>query len=425
MGQANMWHAFRNLTQPVQILGWVLLFPLIAALAFTRGKLKPAGRLVAGIGVFAITGVFWIAPITSFTPGETQTTSQAPDAPETETALAERADENFTGSDPGANEPGDEVEPGSFTKRDTVPQAGEVATPQPRAPPNESTDESTDDPTDGELVASLLEELTVGREQPAGYNRNLFTHWITQDGCTTRNAVLIRDAANTAQLGSGCTVTAGSWYSPFDGTWIDNPRSLDIDHLVPLAEAWRSGARNWDQATRRAFANELSDPRTLIAVSASSNRSKSDRDPANWLPPNTSYRCTYIGAWVAVKHRWQLTIDSQEQTAIRQELNNCGALRTAASVAARPTQGPPPAPTPMPSPSPSPAPAPAPSPATCVDINTASLDELQKIVHIGTSRANALISLRPFSSLEDLERISGIGPARVADIQNEGIACAR
>jgi hypothetical protein len=72
-----------------------------------------------------------------------------------------------------------------------------------------------------------------------------------------------------------------------------------------------------DNTTRRAFAKDLTDSRSLIAVTTSDNRSKRDRGPADWLPPNTAHRCEYIGTWVAIEHRWELTIDSREQTAIQ------------------------------------------------------------------------------------------------------------
>ena len=91
-----------------------------------------------------------------------------------------------------------------------------------------------------------------------------------------------------------------------------NPSDLDIDHMVPLKEAWDSGAWNWTAAQRQTFANDLSDPRALIAVTAGQNRSKSDRDPSNWIPPQKSYVCTYLSEWVAIKAKWKLSMDQSE-----------------------------------------------------------------------------------------------------------------
>ena len=96
---------------------------------------------------------------------------------------------------------------------------------------------------------------------------------------------------------------------------------FDVDHFVPLAEAWDSGARRWNAATRQRFANDLRDPRTLVAVTASSNRSKSDRDPAEWLP--SLGNCAYVRQWVAVKIRWHLTVDAAEKRALRGLAEGC------------------------------------------------------------------------------------------------------
>jgi hypothetical protein len=99
--------------------------------------------------------------------------------------------------------------------------------------------------------------------------------------------------------------------------------SFDIDHFVPLKEAWDSGAHAWDSGTRQRFANDLDYAGSLIAVSASSNRSKGASDPAEWLPPNRSYRCVYLVTWVEVKLRWNLSADPGEIAAIRSAGSGC------------------------------------------------------------------------------------------------------
>jgi hypothetical protein len=98
---------------------------------------------------------------------------------------------------------------------------------------------------------------------------------------------------------------------------------LDIDHLVPLAEAWDSGASAWSLAEREAYANDLGDERVLIAVSAASNRSKADQDPTTWLPLAAGYRCQYVTDWVTDKTRWGLSIDSGEEAALSKALSHC------------------------------------------------------------------------------------------------------
>ncbi|MEY2966404.1 MAG: hypothetical protein RLY50_454, partial [Actinomycetota bacterium] len=125
--------------------------------------------------------------------------------------------------------------------------------------------------------------------------------------------MLIAESLSRAQVDPfGCKVIEGDWYSPYDGLTHTDPAELDIDHVVPLKEAWDSGAHSWSAARRRAFANDLSDPRSLIAVTSAVNRSKGDKDPSNWLPPNRADWCRYIADWVAVKARWGLTMDKSE-----------------------------------------------------------------------------------------------------------------
>lgn len=115
----------------------------------------------------------------------------------------------------------------------------------------------------------------------------------------------------------------GEWYSSYDDRYFTDARALDIDHLVPLAEAWDSGASGWTAKEREDYANDLGDARALIGVSAASNRSKADQDPATWLPPAEGYRCQYATDWVADKTRWGLSIDSTEEAALSEALSRC------------------------------------------------------------------------------------------------------
>jgi hypothetical protein len=117
-------------------------------------------------------------------------------------------------------------------------------------------------------------------------------------------------------------VLAGSWVSLYDGLTTTAPGSFDIDHVVPLAEAWASGASTWSADERRDFANDLDDPQ-LVAVSAHTNRSKGDRDPAEWEPPDRTSWCWYATSWVTVKTRWHLSADPAEVAALRTMLATC------------------------------------------------------------------------------------------------------
>ncbi|MFV5991025.1 HNH endonuclease family protein [Streptomyces sp. NPDC056231] len=178
-------------------------------------------------------------------------------------------------------------------------------------------------PVSAATARTYLSELTVSAEgSSTGYSRDKFPHWITQSGtCNTREVVLKRDGTNVVQ-DSSCAAVSGSWYSEYDGATWTAASDLDIDHMVPLAEAWRSGASSWTTAQRQAYANDLTRPQ-LIAVTDNVNQSKGDQDPAEWLPSRTAYRCTYVRAWVHVKHYYNLTVDSAEKSALQSVLNGC------------------------------------------------------------------------------------------------------
>ena len=238
-------------------------------------------------------------------------------------------------------------------------------------PDTRPSDASTDPARDGGLSAAgagsfdvdaLLADLEVRPDSAqSGYDRSLFGSWIDADGngCNTRAEVLRAESATPAQVDPyGCHVLTGDWLSVYDGYRTDDPTELEIDHLVPLAEAWRSGADTWSHERRVAFANDLGHPGALVAVTAAMNRSKTDRDPAIWQPPNRSAWCSYAADWVSVKQRWQLAMDADELRAVRNMLTGCGQPATTTTTAAPTTTTPPPPPTtaavqPVASPSPS------------------------------------------------------------------------
>ncbi len=234
---------------------------------------------------------------------------------------------------------------GTTTLRPTiVPTAGPTPDSTPATPTQPA---SSGDTTAGSQLAELLGRLRIADEQRAGYDRDLFEHWIDVDGdgCNTRYEVLIDEAVIVPTIGVGCTLSGGSWYSQYDGLTFTVPGDLDVDHVVALAEAWDSGASAWAAERRRDFANDVGVPFALIAVSAGSNRSKSDLDPADWLPPLSAARCPFVGAWIAVKVRWDLAIDPAEQLALRSLVVDCPAT-TMPDVPA-PSPGPTSVPTPF------------------------------------------------------------------------------
>jgi hypothetical protein len=168
-----------------------------------------------------------------------------------------------------------------------------------------------------------LASLTVRADgSMSGYSRDLFPHWHTVSGtCNTREEVLKRDGKNVV-VNSSCAATSGSWFSPYDGATWTAASDVDIDHVVPLADAWRTGASSWTTARREQFANNLSSPQ-LIAVTDNVNQAKGDQSPDTWKPPLTSYWCTYARMWIASKYKWVLTVNTAEKAALTSMLDRC------------------------------------------------------------------------------------------------------
>ena len=157
------------------------------------------------------------------------------------------------------------------------------------------------------------------------YNREDWPHWIdADDDCQdTRAEILLASSHLHTQFSfiNGCTVTWGIWLDPYTGKTFFNASAIDIDHVVPLAHAHRSGAANWPQERKQQFAN---DPINLIAVDSSANRSKSDQSPNEWMPPRKEYWCEYIKRWRAVKMKYGLILSNDEAIYIGKMYRDCG-----------------------------------------------------------------------------------------------------
>ncbi|MEU9498150.1 HNH endonuclease family protein [Streptomyces sp. NPDC048196] len=193
----------------------------------------------------------------------------------------------------------------------TLVLSGQSAQAAPPSPPSAAT------------ARTYLAQIKQQPEGPQdGYSRAKFPHWIDQGkSCNTREVVLKRDGKNVHQDGS-CAAVSGTWVSPYDGATWTKASDVDIDHVVPLSEAWKSGAAKWTTARRQALANDLTHSQ-LIAVTDNVNQEKGDKDPAKWLPPKTSYRCQYARMWVWVKHEYGMTADSAEKAALKKILDRC------------------------------------------------------------------------------------------------------
>lgn len=154
-----------------------------------------------------------------------------------------------------------------------------------------------------------------------GYSRSKFSHWSEQgDKCNTRELVLHRDGKDVVQ-DDECRAVSGTWTSLYDGVTVSDAAKMDIDHMVPLAEAWRSGASTWDADKRKAFANDRGSPQ-LLAVTASSNRSKGDQSPDLWQP-DKAFWCDYGRAWTTVKSGYGLSVTKPEKATLTEMLGTC------------------------------------------------------------------------------------------------------
>lgn len=146
------------------------------------------------------------------------------------------------------------------------------------------------------------------------------------NGCDTRDDVLRRDLTDVQLRRRTCLVQRGILHDPYTGKTIDFVRgpesseAVQIDHVVALADAWYKGARAWDDARRRDFAN---DPRNLLAVDGQANFDKAFRDAAGWLPPNEAYRCAFVARQIEVKTVYQLWVSANEKAAMRRVLQGC------------------------------------------------------------------------------------------------------
>src|SRR5450631_651715 len=209
--------------------------------------------------------------------------------------------------------------------------SGQGSTAGPSSPPGKG----------GSAMAALATLAVKGRAPMTGYDRGLFGQaWadVDHNGCDTRNDVLRRDLAPySLKPGThGCLVLSGTLHDPYLGKTIafvrgaNTSAAVQIDHVVPLSDAWQKGAQQWSTARRTALANDLLN---LLAVDGLTNQRKSDGDAATWLPPNKPYRCAYAARQIAVKAKYGLWVTGAERDALGRILATCPsqALPTATS----------------------------------------------------------------------------------------------
>jgi hypothetical protein len=183
----------------------------------------------------------------------------------------------------------------------------------------------------GSALAALSTLVVKGRAPKTGYDRALFGQaWadVDHNGCDTRNDVLRRDLTpHVVKSGAkGCMVLSGTLHDPYTGKTIAFVRgastssTVQIDHVVPLSDAWQKGAQQWPTSRRTAFANDLLN---LLAVDGPTNQAKSDGDAATWLPPSKDYRCRYAARQIAVKAKYGVWVTGAERDALRRILATC------------------------------------------------------------------------------------------------------
>lgn len=217
--------------------------------------------------------------------------------------------------------------PGGPDAKPSASRTAPAASAPPAAPPAADGKPAGADVLPGMVDAAVARtQLAALKVAPvgtmAGYSRAKFTHWAEQGSkCDTRETVLRRDGAGVTQ-DAECRAVSGTWKSLYDGVVVTEAAKMDIDHMVPLAEGWRSGAAGWDAARRKAFANDLTHPQ-LLAVTASSNRSKGDQSPDLWQPPERSSWCQYGRAWTTVKSAYDLTVTEPEKKMLTTMLDTC------------------------------------------------------------------------------------------------------
>ena len=253
-----------------------------------------------------------------------------------------------------------------------APPAGLTPTPTPPPAPTAA-------PGEPSMVLLSIVVAPVPDAIP-DYDRGEWRHWTDEDGdCqdARQEALVAESVSPVAYTDSDrCRVASGIWVGPYTGEEFTDPGRLDIDHMVPLGNAHRSGGWAWDPEQKRRYANDLSYDNHLIAVPASANRAKGSRSPAEWKPPNRGYWCQYAVDWVAIKNTWELTAVEPEAEALREMLGACAPSQSLTVVLASSIDTAEPTPT-RAGGAPPPSPAPASTYASCNDAAAAGEPRVQ------------------------------------------------
>lgn len=232
-----------------------------------------------------------------------------------------------TSSDTAASDMAITSSPSSVTS-----SSAPAETPTPdSAPPAETAPVEAQAPAATGTALAALETLQVNAQIAGGYDRETFgPSWpdVDNNGCDTRNDILLRDLENTV-VDNSCKVQSGTYADPYTATTINFNRAdgggggIDIDHIVALSNGYKTGAANWSADKRMQFAN---DPLNLIASDAGANRFKKDKDASEWLPSdsgNPAFDCQYVARQIAVKQKYEAWVTEAEKGAMNSVLSTC------------------------------------------------------------------------------------------------------
>ncbi len=208
-----------------------------------------------------------------------------------------------------------------------TPQPAPVAT--DTTPPSQSSTTSSPTNTPIPIAPAVVLTLAIAEipDDLPDYDRSDWRHWRDTDGdCQdARQEVLVAESRVPVvfETADECRVASGSWIGPYTGTVVDDPRQLDVDHMVPLANAHRSGGWQWSRERKAEYANSLEYPGHLIATTRSANRAKGSDGPEDWQPPDEGYWCDYATDWVTIKNEWDLTATEHEAVTLQEMLESC------------------------------------------------------------------------------------------------------
>lgn len=198
--------------------------------------------------------------------------------------------------------------------------------------PDKSFETVTNKTTDVKSIKDMLLNVKIAKPDKSAYNRIDWKHWSNyKSSCwnireqvlknQSKSIVLLdKNKKVTKDVNIACHIKSGEWIDPYTGKTVKSIKELDIDHIVPLSYANEHGASKWAPAKKEQFANDLEN---LVAVSLRENRSKGAKGPSEYMPPNAKYGCEYVGKFVNIVNKYNLSITSQDKRVILSTLQKC------------------------------------------------------------------------------------------------------